>query len=366
MPSETTADSQNSPALAIDLAYLKATLRRLLEIPSPTGDTTRGVEECEAILRELDFPTLSFARTRKGDLIARAKGQSAKSPRVLTAHIDTLGAVVSKIYPNGRLQLAQLGSYFWSSIENENVTVETSDGTKYRGTVLMLDSSYHARLDDAAVDTVNRSSAELEVRLDAVTSSPQETRALGIEVGDYVHFDTRYEENHGFIKTRFLDDKACLACAFAALKSLKDAGQTPAQSTILHIGAYEEVLHGGGTIPRDVAEVLALDVAPVGEALRSTEQGVAICILDKDGPYDRRFALELQHLAKSHNIDLRPAIFPRYSSDAKAFWLTGGDARCAMIGPGVHATHGYERTHEDGLQATAQMIAAYLLSSHGA
>ena len=352
--------------ICIDLKYLLATMRRLLEVPSPAGDAGRASRECERLIHELNLPNAQVSWTRKGDLIVRIAGERDDHPRGITTHIDTLGAVVSRIYPNGRLQLAQIGSSFWRAYENENVTVETSDGATVRGTVLMRDISYHANLDDASIDALPCSSTTLEVRLDAITSCPEETRALGIEVGDYVHFDTRYEEANGFIKSRFLDDKACVACALAALRGIQASGQRLAQRLTLHLGTYEEVLHGGGTVPNEVEELLAVDVAPVGEALRSCEQAVSLCILDKDGPYDRQFSLKLQRLAQREGIDLRPAIFPRYSSDAKAFWLTGGDARCALIGPGVHATHAYERTHIKALEQTAQMIAAYLLSPHQA
>ncbi len=352
--------------ICIDLKYLLKTMRRLLETPSPAGDTGRASRECKLLVHELNLPNPQISWTRKGDLIVRIAGERDDHPRGITAHVDTLGAVVSRIYPNGRLQLAQIGSSFWSAYENENVTIETSDGTTIRGTVLMRDISYHANLDDASIDAQHCNSTTLEVRLDAITSSPEETRVLGIEVGDYVHFDTRYEEVNGFIKSRFLDDKACIACTLAALKAIEASGQKLAQRLTLHFGTYEEVLHGGGTIPNEIEELLAVDVAPVGEALRSSEQAVSLCILDKDGPYDRQFSLKLQRLAQRQGIDLRPSIFPRYSSDAKAFWLTGGDASVALIGPGVHATHAYERTHIKALEQTAQMIAAYLTSQHEA
>jgi len=270
--------------ICIDLKYLLATMRRLLEVPSPAGDAGRASRECERLIHELNLPNAQVSWTRKGDLIVRIAGERDDHPRGITTHIDTLGAVVSRIYPNGRLQLAQIGSSFWRAYENENVTVETSDGATVRGTVLMRDISYHANLDDASIDALPCSSTTLEVRLDAITSCPEETRALGIEVGDYVHFDTRYEEANGFIKSRFLDDKACVACALAALRGIQASGQRLAQRLTLHLGTYEEVLHGGGTVPNEVEELLAVDVAPVGEALRSCEQAVSLCILDKDGP----------------------------------------------------------------------------------
>jgi putative aminopeptidase FrvX len=347
---------------SIDRQYLLETLRALIAAPSPTGDAGRGVQACVQILHELDLDGAQFAPTRKGDLLVHWAGENDNHARALTAHIDTLGAVVSRIYPNGRLQLAQIGSYFWSAIENENVRIETSSGQMFTGTVFLRDFSYHSHLNDGAVDDRPRSAREMDVRIDAVTNSSEETRRLGIEVGDYVHFEPRYEEHNGFIKSRFLDDKACLACVFAAFKALKDSGRIPRQRLTLQIGAYEEVMHGGGTIPNDVWEVLALDIAPLHDVGNSSEFGVSLCILDKDGPNDRQFSLRLQRLAREHDIDLRPDIFARYSSDGKAFWHAGGNAQVALIGPGTDATHGYERTHIQALEQTALLLVHYLLS----
>jgi putative aminopeptidase FrvX len=343
----------------IDTSYLVDVLQRLIATPSPAGDSGRGVEVCRQILCELRFESFDVRETRKGDLLATIGGDNDDAPRALTAHVDTLAAVARAILPNGRLQLAQIGSYFWSSIENENVTIETASGATFRGTVLPLNASYHTNLNDRAIDQLNRESSNLEVRIDADTSSPQETAALGIAVGDYIHFDPKFERNGDWIKARHLDDKECIACIFAALKMLSDGGERPAQTTTIQVATYEEVQHSG-PLPDNLAELVVIDIAPLGAGQNSREHTASICILDKDGPYDRQFSLKLQRIAQGENIELRPDIYPRYSSDGKAFWKAGGDARVALFGPAVDCTHGYERTHLDALVATTKLIAAYL------
>ncbi len=349
--------------MKINSCYLRDVMRRLIETPSPTGDCNAGIDLCRTILCDIN-PASLIEITRKGDLILTIPGRHDDAPRALTAHIDTLGAVVSRIYDNGRLQLAQLGSYFWSSIENENVSISTADGRIFRGTVLPRGASYHAHLADSEIDNLNRTSASFEVRIDARTETCEETYELGIRVGDYVRLDTRYEESNGFIKARHLDDKACLAATFAAFKAMHETGMQPHQTSYLQIGTYEEVLHGGACLPERIAELVALDIAPSGEAMNTRETAVSLCILDKDGPYDRQLSLKLQEIAAANEIELRPGIYPRYSSDGKAFWKAGGDARVALFGPGVDATHGYERTHIDALEDTTKLIVAYLMSEH--
>ncbi len=349
--------------MKIDTNYLREVMRRLIETPSPTGDCDAGIDLCRTILCAIDAKA-QIEITRKGDLILCLPGRNQDAPRALTAHIDTLGAVVSRVYDNGRLQLAQLGSYFWSSIENENVSISTADGRIFRGTVLPRGASYHAHLTDSEIDDLNRTAANIEVRIDALTETCEETYELGIRVGDYVHFDTRYEESNGFIKARHLDDKACLAATFAAFKLMQENGMQPHQTSYLQIGTYEEVLHGGACLPERIAELVALDIAPSGEAMNTRETAVSLCVLDKDGPYDRQLSLKLQEIAAANDIELRPGIYARYSSDGKAFWKAGGDARVALFGPGVDATHGYERTHLSALEDTAKLVVAYLMSEH--
>src|SRR5690606_36311323 len=203
----------------------------------------------------------------------------------VTAHEDTLGADVAEIKPNGRLRLSQIGSYDWTAIENESGTVQTQSGQTWRGTVLFANESYHIHTDDDRVDQKARTQETMEVRVDARTQSRQETQALGIAVGDLIYFDPRYEENNGFIRSRFLDDKACVACVLTAVKALRDAGLQPAQRTTIHVSNYEEACHGGAAgLPDDLTELLAVDIAPLGRGQNSSEYSCSLCIADSEGP----------------------------------------------------------------------------------
>ena len=348
--------------MTIDTPYLLHTLEHLISTPSPVGNTSRGLDLVTQLLCQHNWNGgIDVRRSPKGVLTATIAGHAHTAPRAITAHIDTIGSMVKEIKSNGRLKLAQLGSFDWSAIENENVTVETADGTTFTGTVLYVNPSYHVHTPDDRIDQKPRSADSMEVRLDARVGSKTDTHNLGIEIGDFVHFEPRFEIADGFIKSRFLDDKACLASVFAALKVLSDAGEMPAQTTTIHIGNYEEVCHGASTgMPHDVVDVLAIDVAPIGRGQNSTEFTCSIGLLDDDGPYDRELSARLRHLAKKHDIELRPDLYVQFSSDAKALWKSGFDARCALIGPGVDDTHGYERTHLDALIDTTKLIVAFL------
>jgi putative aminopeptidase FrvX len=203
----------------------------------------------------------------------------------------------------------------------------------------------------------------MEVRLDARTTSKRETRDLGINIGDCVAFDPRVEVTDGFIRSRFLDDKACVANIVAAIKSMTDAGRSPARTVYFHISNYEEVGHGAATgIPADVAELLVVDMAVVGKGQESDEFHATLCIKDSGGVYHEGLNKKLRALAKGHGIPYKTDVYPYYGSDGEAFWRAGGDVALALIGPGIDASHNYERAHMDGLNATTNWVMAYLLS----
>ncbi len=343
----------------IDQDFLLKFLARLLNTPSPTGFAERAIAFTEETLRT--FPELVLSRNRKGALLAQWPGESEDQPRALTAHVDTLGAMVKDIKPNGRLKLTQIGGYAWNSIEGEGATVFSSYGEPVRGSILLSMASSHVY--GRQVNEVKRDEDNIEVRLDAVTKSADETRKLGISVGDFVAFDPRVEITNGFFRSRHLDDKACVACIAAAVKALHDAGLKPAQRTHLLISNYEEVGHGAATgFPSDLAELLAVDMAAVGSGQTSDEFHTTLCVKDSGGPYHYEMNQKLRRLGDENNIDYKIDIYPYYGSDGEAFWRAGGDVAVALIGPGVDASHNYERTHTDALIATTKWILAYLLS----
>lgn len=347
------------PLPTTDLIYLEETLVRLLNTPSPTGFAYRAIEEVDQMLAK--FPELQRSRTRKGALVANWPGKTSDTPRALTAHVDTLGAMVKEIKSNGRLKLTRIGSFAWNTVEGEGCTVYTSQGKTVRGAILLSKASGHVHGNQ--VNELKREDDNMEVRLDARSASADETRALGIEVGDFVVFDPRVELTNGFVRSRHLDDKACVACLLAAVKTLHDAGIQPAQTTTLLISNYEEVGHGAAAgFPPDLAELVTVDMAAVGEGQASDEFHASICVKDSGGPYHYELNQRLRALAEENHIPYKVDIYPYYGSDGEALWRAGGDVAVALIGPGVDASHNYERTHMDALAATTNWIITYLLS----
>jgi aminopeptidase len=342
----------------IDQDYFVDFLVKLLNIASPTGFAEPAVAFVEKELSQ--FNQLELSRTRKGALVAKWKGESDLTPIALTAHVDTLGAVVKEIKKNGRLRLSRIGGIQWPSVETEGVWIFTSKGEKIRGSVLIDTPSGHVH--GAEGSRTPRDDDHMEVRLDARTTSEKETRELGIKIGDCVAFDPRVEVTNGFIRSRFLDDKACVANIVAAIKSMAEAGLTPARTVYFHISNYEEVGHGASAgIPSEVAELVTVDMAVVGAGQESDEFSVTLCIKDGGGPYHFGLNNKMRALAEKHNIPYKTDVYVFYGSDGEAFWRAGGDVALALIGPGIDASHNYERAHMDGLNATTNWIMAYLL-----
>ena len=279
----------------------------------------------------------------------------------MTAHVDTLGGIVAEVKSSGRLKISQLGGWAWGSVEGEGVTIFTQGGQAVRGTIIPCKASVHIYGSDAR--EFKRDDNNYEVRVDARTGSAEDTRALGLEVGDFIAFDPRVEvSDTGFIRSRHLDDKAGVACIYAAVKALSAAGLQPAQRTTIHISHYEEVGHGGASgFPADMAELLTVDMAAAGGSQNSDEFSCGIWAKDAGGPYHIDMKRKLVRLAAQAGIPYKLDIYPYYGSDGEAFWRAGGDVIVGLIGPGVDASHHYERTHVDSLVASAQLIAEYLL-----
>ncbi|MCJ7677229.1 MAG: M42 family metallopeptidase [Anaerolineales bacterium] len=345
--------------LTIDRSFLLDVLLKLLETPSPSGFTAEAMERVEQALAGLGFTP---RRTNKGAALADWMGASASTPRGIVAHVDTLGAMVKEIKPSGRLRLAQVGQYAWNTIEGEGVTVFCYNGRRVRGSVLCTQASNHIYGSDS--EELRRSDETLEVRLDEPVHTAAQSRALGVEVGDLVAFDPRPEvSENGYIRSRHLDDKAGVACVLAALQAMRLASVSPAQRTTIMITNYEEVSHGAvAGLPPDLAELVAVDMAVVGDGQTSDEHHVTVCALDSGGPYDPALTARLRHLGESLNLPLRIDTYPHYRSDAQTVWRTPADVRVALLGPGIDASHNYERTHLDALVATAQLIIEYLRS----
>ena len=342
----------------IDTNHFTKFLVDLLNVASPTGFAAPAIDFVEKELSQ--YKQLELSRTRKGALIVKWKVDSDLPPVALTAHVDTLGAVVKEIKSNGRLKLSRIGGLQWPSVETEGVYVFASKGEKVRGSVLIDAASGHVH--GAEMTKTSRDEDHMEVRLDVKTTSEKETRELGINIGDCVAFDPRVEVTNDFIRSRFLDDKACVANLVAAIKSLADSGQSPARTVYFLISNYEEVGHGAATgIPSEVEELVTVDMAVVGRGQESDEFYVTLCTKDGGGPYHFGLNNKLRAIAEKHNIPYKTDVYVYYGSDGEAFWHAGGDVALALIGPGIDASHNYERAHMDGLNATTNWILAYLL-----
>lgn len=347
--------------LTIDLDPTIDFLVRLLNVHSPTGYTRDAIGLCETEFAALDIPDLTMQRTRKGGLMLHWRGEGRAHIGV-TGHVDTLGLMVKEVKLNGCLKVTRIGGIVMSGVETENVTVRTFDGRQYRGTMLMNDPAAHVNRDLA---TQPRNEDTMEVRLDVKTRSALETRALGIDVGDFIFVDPRVEIiDTGFIRSRFLDDKASVACIYGALAAMQREGKRPANDTTILISNYEEVGHGGAADwSPDLQEYLSVDMAAIGYGQNSDEFHCTICTKDASGPYSYEMISKLRELAETHGIPYRTDIYPFYSSDGSAYWGAGGSARVGLIGPGVSGSHSYERTHRDALRASAELIAAYLTTT---
>ncbi|MCR5347054.1 MAG: M42 family metallopeptidase [Fretibacterium sp.] len=333
----------------------------LLAVPSVSGDCERVLKRVESELASCGLPC---TRTHKGAVIAVWEGQDNQRQRVVTAHVDTLGAVVRYIRKNGRLRLYPIGGFDWRSFEGENCTVHTLDGQEYRGTLLPDKAARHAFPPEAHNEA--HTLDNVEVRLDVLTDSRESTEALGIHPGDIVSFDPRSEvTDTGFIKSRFLDDKLGAALVLTAVKVLKEKGTALPNTTHFYFSNYEEIGHGTPAIPPAAAEIAAIDIGVVSEGCSSSEH--AATILSRDGimPYDRDGVRRLKALAEAENIPYRIDAYQNYGSDASTCVRSGKDIRALCFGPAAEATHNYERTHRDSVKASLQLLEAYLLSGTG-
>lgn len=348
--------AQHTP---FDNDYLIQVLMKLVNTPSPTGYAEAAIACVEEELRTMGF---SPRRTRKGACVLTLKGASDAPGRGLTAHVDTLGAMVKEIKSNGRLRLTKLGGFAWNTVEGEGCRVFTATGKTIRGSLLISKASGHVYA--KAVSESARDDAGMELRLDERVGNADEVRDLGIAVGDYVAFDPRAEFGEaGFFRSRHLDDKAGVACLLTALKALKKSGWTPDVDTVFHFSHYEEVGHGAASgFPDHLGELVAVDMAAVGEGQTSDEFHTTICVKDSGGPYSHALSQRLRALAEEFEIPVKVDIYPYYGSDAEAYWRAGGDVETALIGPGIDASHNYERTHRDALIATVELVLAYLQS----
>ena len=338
------------------LDYAISSFEKLVNIPSPTGYTRKAAEWVAEELKGMGFAPII---TNRGNVLCHIGGMG--DGLILSGHFDTLGGMVRSVKGNGKLRITRLGGIALGSYEAENCTVITRDGKELSGTFQMNEPSSHvagAKLSDA-----KRTLEEMQVVLDIVTSSADETKAAGVETGDIVAFDPRFRlAGDGYIKSRFIDDKMGCSVLLALAKLISDKVPPLPRALWLMFTCHEEVGTGAASgLPDGCSEIIAVDMGCVGEDLKCTEREVSICVLDGGGPYDYKLVSDLKEVCVRDDIPHALDIYPFYGSDAGAAVRAGYHLRHACIGPGVYASHGYERTHRRGVESTLRLVAGYVL-----
>lgn len=331
--------------------FIAEQLKTLTAIPSPSGYTKNATDYLMKLLQDMGYePKLS----RKGNVFVTIGGDG--EPLVLAAHVDTLGAMVRSIKDNGRLRPTTLGGHVWSTADGENCTIHTRDGKVYTGVVLNTEPSAHVA--DKKVETLEEN---MEILLDEPVSTKAETLALGIQTGDIIAMDPRTViTESGYIKSRFLDDKLSASILLGIAKIVKDESLSFHRKVSLLFTVYEEVGHGGSFVPEDTTEMISVDMGCVGADLGCTERMVSICAKDSGGPYNYDLVTELSNIAKEEQLDYAIDVYPHYGSDVEATLHAGYDIRHGLIGPGVYASHNYERSHLDGVKNTFLLLTTYI------
>ncbi|MGG1636870.1 aminopeptidase [Paenibacillus sp. FSL A5-0031] len=336
--------------------FILSQLEALLNIPSPSGYCMDIVKHLGVEAEKLGY---SLEITPKGNGMITIPGVNSEKVIGITAHLDTLGAMVRSIKSDGKLRFTSIGGYNMQTVEGEYCVIHTRDGRKYEGTVLSTKASVHVYSDSREW---KREEANMEIRIDELVKTKADTEGLGISVGDIISWEPRVRIfPNGWVKSRHLDDKASVAALLGLMEWFKREGNTPAHTLKLIFSTYEEVGHGSSYIPEDITEMIAVDMGALGDDLSATEQDISICAKDSTGPYDYNMTTKLIELAKRENLAYAVDIYPHYGSDASAALRGGSNIRAALIGPGVHASHGMERTHADAIVGTSALLLAYVM-----
>jgi putative aminopeptidase FrvX len=344
--------------MSASISYMVDSFCQLANIPSPSGNTTKVMDW---VAQELTKLGVEHKRTNKGAVIATLQGRNQEKERLLTAHVDTLGAMVKEIKASGRLKLSLIGGFTFNAIEGEHCSIETASGRVVTGTILSTKASVHVYRESGKLE---RSEENMEVRLDEKVKSKQDVLDLGIRVGDFVSFDPRVTVTEsGFVKSRHIDDKASVAILLGVIKHLRETGEVLAFTTHFFISNNEEIGYGGNSsVPANVVEYLAVDMGAIGDGQTTDEYCVSICAKDSSGPYHYGLRRHLTELAEQNGLNYQVDIYPYYGSDASAALRAGYDIVHGLIGPGVDASHSHERTHQEALDNTAKLVMAYLQS----
>lgn len=333
-------------------------LVELLSTNSPTGYTKHATKFLKETIEDFGYET---STTPKGNLMVEVVGHDSTTTRALSAHVDTLGLMVRSINSDGTLALTKLGGPQTATLDSEYCEIITRDGQSYTGTILSKSPSSHVYKD---AGSRSRDIDNLMVKIDERVENKDDVLELGIKNGDIIAYDPKVQvTDSGFIKSRFLDDKASVAILVSLLKQLKEEDIMPATNMTFIFSTYEEVGHGASWLPENITELLAVDMGCIGDDLECTEFDVSICAKDSSGPYDYELTSQLIRHAEENNIAHAVDIYPMYGSDASAALRGGANIRAALIGPGVASSHGMERTHIDAIKSTFNLISEYIVQA---
>lgn len=339
----------------INETQLKDYITKIFSIDSPTGYTHNVIKYLQDEAHSMNYETKI---TPKGNLLIKVKGQYEHMKRAVSAHADTLGLMVRSIKSNGSLAFTRIGGPILPTLDGEYCRIYTRDGKVYTGTILSTSPAAHVHKE---AGTAPRNEDTMEVRIDEVVKSKEDVEKLGICTGDYICIDPKTTIcDSGYIKTRFIDDKMSVAILFTLLRHYYESGEKPFNDTLFMITVYEEVGHGLSYVPSEIEEIIAVDMGCIGTDLSCTEHDVSICAKDSSGPYDYNIVSKMIELAKELKLPYAVDIYPMYGSDVSAALSGGNNIRGGLIGTGVYASHGMERTHLDGVKATIQLLNAYL------
>lgn len=340
----------------IDEAYLIDCFKEIVSVPSPVGYYQRLNPVLERMAASLGH-TVTY--DNKSTAYIHLEGEDPTKTVLVGAHADTIGLMIRRIDKDGMIRVRHLGGVNYASLEGETVTIHTRDGRDYTGLFACQSHSVHV-FDDAR--TLPRDENTMMIILDEKVSSKADVNALGIRNGDFVSVDPRcqYTKN-GYLKSRFIDDKAAVACAFTMLKYLKEHGLKPRYNTILAFPYGEEIGLGGTYVPEGVSEYVAIDIGLIGPDYDGNEYRVSICAKDNGAVYDDQLTNRLIAYAEKAGCDYAVDVFYRYGTDANAAQKAGNNVRSAAFGMPVYCSHGVERTHIDSLRNTMNLLLAYVL-----
>ncbi len=339
----------------MDKIFLESIMYRIFTTNSPSGYHQEINQELIEILKSIGY---NGEVTNKGNIVVKIKGQSSEKTVATSAHVDTLGLMVRSINGDGTLNITNVGGPSAPTLDGEYCEILTRDNKVYTGTILSTSPSAHVYEDSKSKP---RDFNTMTIRIDEVVKSKADVEKLGIQNGDYIFIDPKMTiTDSGFLKSRFIDDKGSVCAILAVLKELKDKNTMPKYDTFVYFVNQEEVGHGAAAVSDKIDEFVTVDMGCVGKDLAGNEFAVSIAAKDSGGPYDYELTTRLINLAKNAKLNYVVDIFPFYGSDIGAAWRAGVDCKGALIGPGVHASHGMERTHMDAINNTMELLYLYL------